>query len=160
MFPIGHILVVNNYYVSTIKKELCDSTLGSLGFICNQEITVIQTGKLPDAYFIKVIPKNIENMGYNGGKGITLYFPKLQYLMEAFVDITAEIVKECKSLRAFNNTPKLIIPAFHLIKIICFSKTVKAHIIELYSIDEVPKNLGITEEKILPGLFGRITEIN
>lgn len=161
MFPIGHKLIINNYYVKeVIRKDLSDSTLGALGFLTNQEVEVLQTGAFSKGYFIRVLPKNIENMGFNGGKGIILYFPTEEFLIESFVDITQEDTQETKIIKGFNNTPKKVIPAFYLVKIIIFSKTIDAHIIEPLNLTETFNIIGITEEKILPGLIGKVTQIN
>jgi hypothetical protein len=164
VFPKGHELIVEAGYVKyTLGKILNKSTLSALGYLANEEVVVLNSGKdsHTNLFYIQVLPKDTSLPGFNDGHGVTLFFKEEDHLKKSFLDLTVLRAIIPKEYRGFNNTPRVIIPAYHLVKVGYYSKTVEAHIIEIASLDDVSSGvtLGITEERIAPGLFGKVTQV-
>ena len=162
MFLIGHELVVQvNYVKYALSRILNKSTLSALGYLADEEVVVLNTGKeeRTNLFFIQVLPKNIDVHGFNSGHGVTLFFEEEEQLLNSFLDLTILRAVVPKVYLGFNNTPRIIIPAYHLVKIGYYSKIMEAHLIELASAEDTDCNLGITEERIAPGLFGKVTQV-
>ena len=163
MFSTGDSLCINIEYVKNIlKKHLIKSTLDALSYLAADELVILQQNQLPNGlFFIQVIPKDNQNSAFHNGQGVTLFFPSQEHLFNSFTNLTQLRNTPVIELKAFNNYPKIKIPPFHLVKIIFYSKTIEAHIVEFAEEnDYATAKLAITEELILPGLFGKITQIN
>jgi len=163
MFRVGDDLWVDITYINNyLRNHLSASTLSALGYLATDEVTVLAQGELPNSFvYIRVLPKNIGNSTFNNGHGVSLVFPKFEYLEASFVNLTAARKIVPKVIIVFNNYPKLKIPAFHLVKIVYYSKIIETNIVELASIDEIKNHpVGISEELILPGLTGAVTQLS
>jgi len=163
VFPNGHELIVEANYVKHISQILGKSTHNALGYLADEEIVVLSSGRdeYTNLFFIQVLSKNTHAHGYNNGCGVTLFFKKEEHLLNSFVDLTAKRNVVPKIYHGFNNTPRIIIPAYHLVKIGYYSRTIAAHLIEIATVDDTNSDLilGITEERIAPGLFGKVTQV-
>lgn len=161
MFPIGNSLLINSDYVkNSLGKLLNRSTLDSLGYISEEEVILLNCGEVQDQFFIQVLPKNKHNFAFHNGQGVALFFSKKEQILESFIDLTVRRNIIPKVYLGFNNTPRITIPAFHLVKIGYYSKIIEAHLVELASANDSHKILGISEEEIASGLFGKVTQIS
>lgn len=159
MFSVGDKLSINIEYVKNLhRKQLVKSTLDALSYLSSDEVIVQRQGQLPEGlFFIQVTPLDNPNSMFN--QGATLFFSNLEQLASCFISLKPINIIEV-SLRAFNNYPKIKIPAYHVVKISYFSKTLEAPIIEFLEKTDLQNfPVAITEEVILPGLFGKITHL-
>lgn len=162
-FSVGDYVVPNIAFIEQSLKydtntPTLKQSLTSLGYLTNSPSQVTATGNVgsPAVSYIRLLPVDTGNIGFNNGNGITVYFRTDTLLNNSF-EISTSFIPTDVVIRCLNNTGSTI-PKNSVVRQTGFDSTLQVAIIGLASASAEGTSviLGVTQEDIVTSTQGAV----